>query len=220
MSQAADFFVSYTSADRAWAEWIAWELEAAGYTTVLQAWHMPPGSSFAHAMDQALQHSRHTLLVLSPAYLRSAMTQAEWRAGFVADPSGLQRRLLPVRVEACQPIGLLADRVYIDLVNLDDAAARLTLLEGVAANTALSVLGSLQRALGDLDRVTAWLMVYGMVNADPGYSQTTHAINGFSDLIVDLYGPEVGAHARVAVGMAALPLDNAVVIAAEVAVAD
>jgi hypothetical protein len=63
-------------------------------------------------------------------------------------------------------------------------------------------------------------MVYGMVNADPGYSQTTHAINGFSDLIVDLYGPEVGAHARVAVGMAALPLDNAVTIAAEVAVAD
>lgn len=89
-----------------------------------------------------------------------------------------------------------------------------------AAKTALSVLGSLKRALGDLDRVTAWLMVYGMVNADPGYSQTTHAINGFSDLIVDLYGPEVGAHARVAVGMAALPLDNAVVIAAEVAVAD
>jgi enamine deaminase RidA (YjgF/YER057c/UK114 family) len=89
-----------------------------------------------------------------------------------------------------------------------------------AAKTALSVLGSLKRTLGDLDRVTAWLMVYGMVNADPGYSQTTHAINGFSDLIVDLYGPEVGAHARVAVGMAALPLDNAVTIAAEVAVAD
>jgi len=89
-----------------------------------------------------------------------------------------------------------------------------------AGRTALSILGSLKRALGDLDRVTAWLMVYGMVNADPGYSQTTHAINGFSDLIVDLYGPEVGVHARVAVGMAALPLDNAVVIAAEVAVAD
>ena len=89
-----------------------------------------------------------------------------------------------------------------------------------AGRTALSVLGSLKRALGDLDRVTAWLMVYGMVNADAGYSQTTNAINGFSDLIVDLYGPEVGAHARIAVGMAALPLDNAVTVAAEVAVAD
>jgi enamine deaminase RidA (YjgF/YER057c/UK114 family) len=89
-----------------------------------------------------------------------------------------------------------------------------------ARKTALSMLGSLKRALGDLDRVTAWLMVHGMVNADPGYSQTTSAINGFSNLIVDLYGPEIGAHARVAVGMAALPLDNAVVIAAEVAVAE
>src|SRR5919202_4853004 len=89
-----------------------------------------------------------------------------------------------------------------------------------AGRTALSVLGSLKRALGDLDRVTAWLMVYGMVNADPGYGQTTNAINGFSDLILELYGREVGGHARVAVGMAALPLDNAVTVAAEVAVAD
>jgi len=85
-----------------------------------------------------------------------------------------------------------------------------------ARNTALSILGSLKRELGDLDRVTAWLMVYGMVNADPGYPQTTNAINGFSDLILDLYGEDVGQHARMAVGMATLPLNNAVTIAAEV----
>jgi hypothetical protein len=81
---------------------------------------------------------------------------------------------------------------------------------------ALSMLGSLKRVLGDLDRVTAWLMVHGMVNAEPGYGQTTNAINGFSDLILELYGPEVGQHARVAVGLAALPLNSAVVVAAEV----
>jgi hypothetical protein len=85
-----------------------------------------------------------------------------------------------------------------------------------ARATALSVLGSLKRELGDLDRITAWLMVYGMVNADSGYPQTTNAINGFSDLIVDLYGDEVGRHARIAVGMSTLPLNNAVTIAAEV----
>jgi enamine deaminase RidA (YjgF/YER057c/UK114 family) len=84
-----------------------------------------------------------------------------------------------------------------------------------ARATALSVLGSLQRALGDLDRVTAWLMVYGMVNADPGYPQTTNVINGFSDLILELYGQEAGEHARMAVGMAALPLNVCVTIAAE-----
>ena len=85
-----------------------------------------------------------------------------------------------------------------------------------ARATALSMLASLKRELGDLDRVTAWLMVYGMVNAEPGYPQTTNAINGFSDLILELYGPDVGAHARIAAGMAALPLNNAVTIAAEV----
>jgi TIR domain len=71
--QERDFFLSYTQTDRAWAEWLAWELEAAGYTTVLQAWDMPAGTAFVHAMDQAVQHARHLLLMLSPAYLRSAM---------------------------------------------------------------------------------------------------------------------------------------------------
>jgi YjgF/chorismate_mutase-like, putative endoribonuclease len=85
-----------------------------------------------------------------------------------------------------------------------------------ARSTALSMLASLKRELGDLDLVTAWLMVYGMVNAEPGYNQTTNVINGFSDLILDLYGPEAGQHARVAAGMSALPLNNAVTIAAEV----
>jgi YjgF/chorismate_mutase-like, putative endoribonuclease len=85
-----------------------------------------------------------------------------------------------------------------------------------ARATALSMLASLKRELGDLDRVTAWLMVYGMVNAEPGYAQTTNAINGFSDLILDLYGPEVGQHSRIAVSMATLPLNNAITIAAEV----
>jgi enamine deaminase RidA (YjgF/YER057c/UK114 family) len=88
-----------------------------------------------------------------------------------------------------------------------------------ARNTALSMLSSIKRELGDLDRVRAWLMVHGMVNAEPGYPQTTNAINGFSDLILELYGEEIGQHARTAVGMATLPLNNAVVIGAEVAFA-
>jgi hypothetical protein len=130
--QQRDFFVSYTQADRAWAEWLAWELEAAGYTTVLQAWDMPAGTAFVHAVDQAVQHARHILLVLSPAYLHSQMAEAEWRPGFKADPSGTQRRLLPVRVEDCQPAGLLADRVWIDLTGTDEATARMRLREEVA----------------------------------------------------------------------------------------
>ena len=70
----------------------------------------------------------------------------------------------------------------------------------------------------DLDRVTAWLMVYGLVNADPDFTLTTNVINGFSDLILELYGPEAGRHARMAPGLATLPLGVPVTIAAEVAI--
>jgi enamine deaminase RidA (YjgF/YER057c/UK114 family) len=84
--------------------------------------------------------------------------------------------------------------------------------------TALSILGSLQRALGDLDRVTAWLRVFGMVNAAPGFRHLPGVINGFSDLILELYGPEAGQHVRSAVGMAELPFGIPVEIEAEVEV--
>ncbi len=80
----------------------------------------------------------------------------------------------------------------------------------------LSILGTIKRELGDLDRVTAWLMVNGFVNAAPGFTQTTAVINGCSELILELYGPEVGKHARTAMGVATTPFGLPVIIAAEV----
>jgi hypothetical protein len=85
-----------------------------------------------------------------------------------------------------------------------------------ARGAALAVLGSLRRALGDLDRVTAWLMVNGLVNAEAGYTQTTSVVNGFSDLILELYGAVAGHHARTAIGAATLPGNVPVVVSAEV----
>jgi len=82
--------------------------------------------------------------------------------------------------------------------------------------TGLAILGSLERELGDLDRVTAWLRVLGMVNAAPGFDRMPAVINGFSELIVELFGPERGRHARSAVGMAELPFGMPVEIEAEV----
>jgi enamine deaminase RidA (YjgF/YER057c/UK114 family) len=81
--------------------------------------------------------------------------------------------------------------------------------------TALSMLGSLARELGDLDRITAWVRVFGMVNSAPRFTSQPSVINGFSDLILELFG-EAGAHARSAVGMAALPFDLPVELEAEV----
>jgi enamine deaminase RidA (YjgF/YER057c/UK114 family) len=82
--------------------------------------------------------------------------------------------------------------------------------------TALSILGSLQRALGDLDRITVWLRLFGMVNSAPGFNSQPAVINGCSDLVLELYGPEVGAHSRSAVGMAELPFNIPVEIEGEV----
>jgi enamine deaminase RidA (YjgF/YER057c/UK114 family) len=85
-----------------------------------------------------------------------------------------------------------------------------------AKSAALAILASIKDAIGDLDRVTAWLNVSGHINADPGYAQTTAVINPASNLILDLYGASVGAHARTAIGVAALPLNLPVVIGAEI----
>lgn len=88
-----------------------------------------------------------------------------------------------------------------------------------ARATGLAILGSLRDALGDLDRVTGWLRVFGMVNVAPGFTKTPAVINGFSDLILELWGPEAGSHGRSAIGVAALPFDLPVEIEAEVALA-
>jgi enamine deaminase RidA (YjgF/YER057c/UK114 family) len=85
-----------------------------------------------------------------------------------------------------------------------------------ARSTALAILSSLRRELGDLDRVTAWVHVLGMVNTAPGFTQTPAVINGFSDLILQLWGTEAGSHARSAVGLAELPFSIPVEIEGEV----
>ena len=82
--------------------------------------------------------------------------------------------------------------------------------------TGLAILASLRRELGDLDRVSAWLRVFGMVNAAPGFRTEPAVINGFSDLILELYGPDAGQHARSAVGLFELPFGIPVEIEAEV----
>ena len=112
--------------------------------------------------------------------------------------------------------------------NADGSVARplgkvgtdLTIEQGYTAArlTALSILGSLKRSLGDLDRVAAWGRVFGMVNSAPGFQRQPSVINGFSDLILELYGPERGAHSRSAVGMAELPFGIPVEIEGEVEV--
>jgi enamine deaminase RidA (YjgF/YER057c/UK114 family) len=88
-----------------------------------------------------------------------------------------------------------------------------------AGAAALSVLSSVRSAIGQLDRITAWVTVTGFVQAQPGYPRTTAVINAFSEVILDVFGEGVGQHARTAIGVAALPLNLPVVVAAELSVA-
>jgi tetratricopeptide (TPR) repeat protein len=135
-STGQDFFISYTAINRPWAEWIAVQLEAAGYSTVLQAWDFRPGSDFIHEMQQATSTAGRTIAVVSPAYFGSKFGEAEWRAAFVKDPTGELGLLVPVRVQPCEPPGLLASRVYVDLVDTDEPTAKRLLLAGVGESGA------------------------------------------------------------------------------------
>ncbi len=127
-----NFFISFNRADRAWAEWIAWQLEEEGYTTLLQTWDFRPGGNFVLDMQDAAKNSERTLAVLSPDFLASEYTQPEWAAAFARDPTGKRQALVPVRVRECNPTGLLAQVVHVELVGiLDEAAARTELLKGV-----------------------------------------------------------------------------------------
>ena len=98
--------------------------------------------------------------------------------------------------------------------------AEVSLEEAIASArlVALSMLGSLQRELGTLDRVTGWLRVFGMVNSATDFDRQPTVINGFSNLILVVFGPDVGRHARSAVGMAALPFGIPVEVEAEVSI--
>ena len=130
-SEKGDFFISRTSADAAWAQWIAWQLEASNYTVVIQDWDFAPGVNFVHKMQEASTDTERTIAVLSPRYFQSSFTEAEWTAAFYRDASGEEGRLLPIRIENFKPPGMFGPRNCLDLFHLDPDTARQRLLEWI-----------------------------------------------------------------------------------------
>jgi hypothetical protein len=126
-----DYFISYTTADEKWAEWIAWTLESHGHKTVLQKWDFVAGSNFVLEMQKAAATAKQTIAVLSPDYPASRYGATEWAAAFSTDPDSVKRVLVPVRVRECVLEGLLKSIVYIDLVGLDEKTAERRLLDGL-----------------------------------------------------------------------------------------
>ena len=119
-----DFFISYNKADKDWAVWIGWVLESVGYEVVIQEWDFRPGGNFVVYMDTAANETLHTIAILSDDYLESGFTKAEWASAFSLDPTGENRRLIPIRVKKCRPVGLLGPCIYEDLVGENETDAR------------------------------------------------------------------------------------------------
>jgi hypothetical protein len=129
-----DFFISYTQADREWAEWIAWQLEESGYTVIIQSWDMVPGQNFTIMMEEASRRSRRTIALLSPSYLESVYGREEWRAAYDRDPRGFERRLVPIRVHECDRPGPLRSIISLDIFDAEtEEIAQIRLIRGIKA---------------------------------------------------------------------------------------
>lgn len=120
----ADYFISYATDDASWAVWLGWIIEEGGRSVILQEWDFAPGSNFVLEMDRAARESEHTIAVLTPNYLASHYTHPEWAAAFAQDSAGMDKALIPIRVEECVLEGLLAQVVHVDLVGRGEDEAR------------------------------------------------------------------------------------------------
>jgi hypothetical protein len=117
-----DFFISHAGRDTAWAEWLAWQLQQAGYGVELDVWDWAPGEDFVARMAAALERADRLLAVCTEAYFASAFGGAELRAAFAASPAA-EGRIVPVLIEPVRLPPLYASLIHLDLTGLDEAAA-------------------------------------------------------------------------------------------------
>jgi TIR domain-containing protein/tetratricopeptide repeat protein len=120
--RGTDFFISHAGRDTGWAEWLAWQLQQAGYTVELDVWDWLPGEDFVARMQSALERANRLLAVCTEAYFASAFGGAEFRAAFVGQAKA-EGRIVPVLVEPVTLPPLYAPLIHLDLTGLDEAAA-------------------------------------------------------------------------------------------------
>jgi len=129
-----DFFISHSSADERWAEWIATQLERAGYLVELDVWEWEPGSNFIRAMEQALRRADRVISLYSPSYFTRPYSQAEHQAAAATAIREQSSRVIPVQIADCDIPELYQNIVRINLIGLDEDEAVRRLLTGVAGN--------------------------------------------------------------------------------------
>src|SRR3954469_17511037 len=129
--RGVDFFISHAGRDTGWAEWLAWQLQQAGYTVELDVWDWAPGEDFVARMSAALERADRLLAVCSEAYFASAFGGAELRAAFAGSATA-EGRIVPVLVEPVSLPPLYAPLIPLDLTGLDEAAAAARLRDRLA----------------------------------------------------------------------------------------
>ncbi|NES12985.1 MULTISPECIES: FxSxx-COOH system tetratricopeptide repeat protein [Micromonospora] len=130
-SSLYDFFISHDHSDQRWAEWIAAQLEQAGYRVWVRSWDVRPGARWSEEIERAVLSSDVTLALLSPASVRSSHVQQEWQLARDVDPGGEAGRLVPIQVVECVPPPAFGDLNGIRLVGSDEGSARRRLLSAI-----------------------------------------------------------------------------------------
>jgi WD40 repeat protein len=110
-----DVFISYSHTDKEWVhDWLLPRLEAAGLRVCIDFRDFDVGVPSLVNMERAVDNSRHTLLVLTPAWVKSEWTEFEELLTQTTDPAGRRRRLLPLLLRPCQPSPRIAMLTYAD----------------------------------------------------------------------------------------------------------
>src|SRR4051794_299011 len=129
--RGVDFFISHAGRDTGWAEWLAWQLQQAGYSVELDVWDWAPGEDFVARMAAALERADRLLAGCTEAYFVSAFGGAGLRAAFVGQAKA-EGRVVPVLVEPVTLPPLYVPLISVDLTGLDEAAAAARLRERLA----------------------------------------------------------------------------------------
>ena len=127
MSEKIDFFISHSHVDKQWAEWIASFLEQEGYSTFWGDRDLKVGDNFVSIIQEYIEKADKLIAVFSPSYFSSTFCQAEVSAMLAKKKNGI----IPVKVSDAQPIGELANILYVDLYNVNESEAKQRLLKAV-----------------------------------------------------------------------------------------
>ena len=121
-----DVFISYSHVDKEWVHgWLLPELERAKLRVCIDSRDFAVGVPSLVNMERAVDRSRHTLLVLTPAWVESQWTTFESLLIQTADPAGRRQRLIPLRLKPCEPPGRIAMLTYADFCDYSAHASQL-----------------------------------------------------------------------------------------------